>query len=298
MDELELVRLFRRGDVKLNPVARAAARDRLQSHIADGRRAKRNNFFVCYRREDSSAYAGWLTAELGRQFGKQRVFRGVDSGGGVDVRDQVGEVIDSCAVLLAVIGPRWLMVQDESGRRRIDHPDDLVALEIAAALKRDIRVIPVLVAGARMPREADLPVLLAGLAYRTAIELSDAGWERQVTGLLDDLKEVFESTAGTNAYGALPVVRAAATAVLQNQPDERGRRVACATPLVIGDASGPGRTRLLNALVPELQCAAASIQREAKFALRLGLAVLRLQLVDRPTGLVRDDWLNRSSRER
>ena len=47
--------------------------------------------------------------------------------------------------LLAVIGPNWLNAKDESGVRRLDNPDDFVTIEIAAALARDIRVIPVLV---------------------------------------------------------------------------------------------------------------------------------------------------------
>jgi hypothetical protein len=236
----------------------------------------KGNIFICYRHEDSSAYAGWLADALGRQLGKETVFRDVDSQRGVDFRHQVAEAIGSCAVLLAVIGPKWLMVQDESGRRRIDHPRDLVALEISAALKRDIRVIPVLVAGARMPCEADLPQQLAGLAYRTAIELSDAGWDHQISGLVDDLRSV------TGARAAPPSMRSVATAARQNQLDERGQRVARGIPVVIGDASGPGRARLLNALLPELQRAVASMQREAKFAYRLGLAVLQSQARDPP----------------
>jgi hypothetical protein len=60
-------------------------------------------------------------------------------------------------VLIAVIGQRWLNSSDEEGGRRIDHPEDSVRLEIATALKRNIRVIPVLVDGALMPRSSDLP---------------------------------------------------------------------------------------------------------------------------------------------
>jgi hypothetical protein len=161
------------------------------------------NIFICYRHEDSSAYAGRLADELGRRFGKERVFRDAGSQRGVDFRHQIGEAIDSCAVLVAVIGRRWLMVQDESGRRRIDHPADLVALEIAVALERDIHVIPVLVAGARMPREADLPKRLAGLAYRTAVELSDASWDHHIGGLLEDLHELLGEGTGMDAAVAL-----------------------------------------------------------------------------------------------
>jgi hypothetical protein len=56
-----------------------------------------------------------------------------------------------CQVLLAVIGPTWLTVTDERGRRRLDDPDDIVRLEIEAALAREVRVIPILVEGAVMP---------------------------------------------------------------------------------------------------------------------------------------------------
>ena len=250
----------------------------------------KGNIFICYRHEDSSAYAGWLADALGRQFGKGMVFRDVNSQRGLDFRDQVDEAIGTCAVLLAVIGPMWLRVQDESGRRRIDHPRDLVALEISAALKRNVRVIPVLVAGARMPREAHLPEELAGLAYRTAIELSDAGWDHQIIGLVDALWQIFEPGTGAGAFAAPPTMRSAAPAARQYQPDETGQGVARATSGAIGDASGPGRSRLRNALLPEIQRTMASMQREAGFARRLGVALLQSQVHDRRIRIVRDDW--------
>jgi TIR domain-containing protein len=206
------------------------------------------NIFICYRHEDSSAYAGRLADELTRQFGRARVFRDAGSQRGVDFRHQIDDAIDSCAVLVAVIGKKWLMVQDESGRRRIDHPGDLVALEIAAALERDIRVIPVLVAGARMPSEADLPTLLAGLAYRTAIELSDAGWDHQISGLLHDLNHLFGSAAGTSARVASPHPPPGAILAPQDRLDEIHRCIARGTHVAICGAPGIGRTWLLIAL--------------------------------------------------
>jgi hypothetical protein len=293
MDELELIRSFRRDHAKPNPVARAAARDRLLAHIADGspRRVSKGKIFVCYRHEDSWAYAGWLVDALARQFGKDRVFRGIDSQRGVDFRDQADEAIDSCAVLLAVIGPKWLRVQDESGRRRIDHPRDLVALEIATALKRDIRVIPVLVGGVRMPRESDLPELLAELAYRTAIELSDAGWDHQISGLVDDLRQVFESTAGRYSRAALPSVRSLVPAAArQDQLDVRGQSIGRGISVVSGDAPGAGGSRLHEAQLPDLQRAVASMPRMARLARRLGLALLRSQVFDPRIGRARDGW--------
>jgi hypothetical protein len=208
----------------------------------------KGNIFICYRHEDSSAYAGRLADELGRHFGKEKVFRDAGSQRGVDFRDQIDEAIDSCAVLVAVIGQRWLRVQDESGRRRIDHPTDLVALEIAVALERDIRVIPVLVAGARMPREADLPKRLAGLAYRTAVELNDAGWDHHISGLLGDLNQLLGEGIGTGAAVALRGVSPVAIVAPQNYLDEIHRCITAGTHVVIGGAPGLARRWLLTAL--------------------------------------------------
>jgi hypothetical protein len=74
-------------------------------------------------------------------------------------------------LFLAVIGPNWLDVKDESGVRRLDNPDDFVTIEIAAALARDIRVIPVLVDNARMPKADKLPESIRPLVRRNAVEV-------------------------------------------------------------------------------------------------------------------------------
>jgi len=80
---------------------------------------------------------------------------------GVDFAEVITRAVGSCDVLLAVIGPGWLTAPDEAGQRRLDDPDDLVRLEVEAALARDVRVIPVLVEDATMPRRKDLPEDLA-----------------------------------------------------------------------------------------------------------------------------------------
>jgi hypothetical protein len=121
--------------------------------------------FISYRRQESSGLAGRLYDRLAARFGNDQVFMDVDTIAlGVDFAEVIAQAVSTCQVLLAVIGPRWLTVTDEDGRRRLDDPDDLVRLEIAAALERDIRVIPILVEGAAMPRRQQLPEALAGLA--------------------------------------------------------------------------------------------------------------------------------------
>jgi hypothetical protein len=47
--------------------------------------------------------------------------------------------------------------RSEDGTRRLDDPDDFVRLELEAALARGIRVIPVLVDRAPLPRSDSLP---------------------------------------------------------------------------------------------------------------------------------------------
>ena len=54
---------------------------------------------------------------------------------------------------------RWLEAAGADGRR-LDDPGDFVRLEIEAALTRGVRVIPVLVDAAWMPRPDQLPACL------------------------------------------------------------------------------------------------------------------------------------------
>jgi hypothetical protein len=72
----------------------------------------------------------------------------------------------------------------------LENPDDLVRLEVATALSRNIRVIPVLVEGATMPTAEELPADLAGLARRNAIEISDVRFKFDVKRLVETLERV------------------------------------------------------------------------------------------------------------
>jgi hypothetical protein len=65
--------------------------------------------------------------------------------------------------------------------------DDPKRLEVAYALRHDVRVVPVLVAGATMPAERDLPPDLADLAHRNPWQLSDERWTSGVDALAEAL---------------------------------------------------------------------------------------------------------------
>ena len=149
------------------------------------------SIFISYRREDSAGYSGRLHDRLSARFGAQEIFRDIDAiGYGEDYVKTIDEAVGSCAALIAVIGNRWLSAMDNQGVRRLTCPKDFVRLEIGAALSRNIKVIPVLVQGAKMPSEEELPQELIALAKRNALELSDARWDYDCSRLNETLSGV------------------------------------------------------------------------------------------------------------
>jgi TIR domain len=169
-----------------------------------------SRIFVSYRREDTAYPAGWLFDRLVDHFGNGQVFKDVDSIElGDDFVEQITAAVGSSAVLLAVIGKRWLTVTGEKRQRRLDDPADFVRLEIEAAFARGVRVIPVLVEGARMPHVAQLPPSLAQLAHRQALELSPNRFGSDTARLLEvldrTLKEMAVGPAGPPAGTGSPL---------------------------------------------------------------------------------------------
>lgn len=145
-----------------------------------------NTIFISYRRRgESTGYAGRLADRLKRAFGEDEYFRDLeDIKPGTDFGDVIDEHLACCKVLLVVIGKDWLTLADASGRSRLSDPRDWVRLEVEGALKRDALVLPVLVGGATMPGEDQLPEPLRILSRRQAIELSETRWDYDVEQLL------------------------------------------------------------------------------------------------------------------
>lgn len=145
--------------------------------------------FISYRRDDSAGHAGRIYDRLEEYYGPDRVFRDMeDIVAGDDFVDTIRTTIDVYEVMLVVIGPTWLNITDANGRRRLEDPEDFVRLEVAAALQRTgVRVIPVLVNGARMPHAEELPPPLAPLAWRHAHEVLDTRFVADVDHLIKTL---------------------------------------------------------------------------------------------------------------
>jgi hypothetical protein len=147
--------------------------------------------FISYRREDTSGESGRLKDRLEQIFGAENIFYDVETlEAGLNFEESIAKALDESKVLLAMIGPHWLKVADSKGVRRITKSDDWVRKEIAGALQRGLRVIPILVNEAEMPNEEDLPDDLKKLTLKHAQELSSSRWNYDVGELTKVLKKI------------------------------------------------------------------------------------------------------------
>ena len=140
--------------------------------------------FISYRRDDAAGYAGRLEEALEKRLGQGSVFRDViDIAPGADFVEAIRARLSGAQTVLVLIGPRWAG-GDTPGARRLDDAQDFVRLEVQVALDSGARIVPVLLPGARMPTENELPAPLQPLARRHALSLSDTHWAADIERLL------------------------------------------------------------------------------------------------------------------
>jgi hypothetical protein len=148
-------------------------------------------------------------------------------------------------VLLALIGDRWLTITGADGVRRLDDPEDFVRVEIEAALARNVLVVPILVAGAKMPSAGDLPPSIAGLVRRQALELSPNRFDTDLSRLL----KVLGSTLVTEAP------KAPGQGEQARGSDSRRNMMASGR----SDSSAPARRKTNSLAIVAIICAALSL---------------------------------------
>jgi TIR domain len=165
-------------------------------HANEGRVS---SVFISYRRQTASGEARALFKDFVAKLGENSVFMDVDSISlGRDFRNELQRTVAACDVMLVLIDKEWAAAKDERGRVRLENADDFVRMEVEAALKRDIVVIPVLIQGARMPAAEELPAAISNLAYRNAFELSHTRWESDVREMIRRLNLNVAGQVGTD----------------------------------------------------------------------------------------------------
>jgi len=181
---------------------------------ADAEDVVTGRIFINYRRGDDQAAAGRLYDRLLQHFDREQLFMDVDAiEPGVDFVKSLDEQVAACIAFIAVIGPRWLNARNNDGNPRLDNPTDYVRVEIESALKRDIRVIPVLVDGASMPRPSDLPPSLQALARRNAVEIA----HHRFAADCDDLARHIKRALGVAITPSAPAQLSVSSSVPQEK---------------------------------------------------------------------------------
>ena len=160
--------------------------------------------FISYRRDDTAGYARAICDELATHLGADRVFIDVDDiQPGQPFEQVIQREVGAANVLLVLIGRRW-RGEREGAPPRLDEASDLVRREVAAGLASTARVIPVLLDGAAMPTEAQLPTDLRALAGRSALAIDN-------TRYADDMHRLLAAVREALGEAAVPVKTPAAT---------------------------------------------------------------------------------------
>jgi hypothetical protein len=185
---------------------------------------------ISYRRDDSLDITGRIFDRLAGHFGREAVFRDIDSiPPGADFRRHIDRVLDESDIILAIVGPRWIGPDDEQSR--LANPADLVRLEIETALRKDKPLIPVLVSRAAMPQPEALPDSLHDFIYRHAVQV-DSGQDFDVhlgrlIRAIDRIVTIDEAPAADQAGQG---VTAAIEAVARMEPTSQMQPPAAPVP--------------------------------------------------------------------
>jgi hypothetical protein len=148
-----------------------------------------DKIFLSYRRFDTAGTTGRLHDYLVKEFGEKMVFKDVnDIPAGVDFRKVLGKEILESKIVLVMIGQHYTSVKNNNGERRLFDHNDFVRIEVETAIHMNKIVIPVLVDGAVMPSNNDLPTELQDLVNFNAVVISHDRWKSDVGELMKKIR--------------------------------------------------------------------------------------------------------------
>jgi hypothetical protein len=172
-----------------------------------------SELFVSYRPEDARWAAGRICDRLLAEFGEGKVFLDtIAIEPGEDFVETIGARVEACRIVLAIIGPNWLDIL----RARLRQPNDYHRIELAQALKRGVRVVPLTIDEAVMPGEAELPAEIATLARRHAVPVRADTFRSDIAPLAEFLRRALsEAPPAVSAERPAEPPRATAPASLR-----------------------------------------------------------------------------------
>lgn len=186
--------------------------------------------FLSYRQVDSVGTTGRLRDRMANKFGTNKVFLDFNSiPAGEEFMGFIDRKLKVANVQLVIIGPHWLTVTDDRGRR-LDNADDPVAHEVERGLlTKGLRIIPVMVDGATLPKSEQLPTQLQSLLQRNARTIRNDRFDDDIDELIRQIgrsrihpKENKRLYAG---LGVLALTIGAPVTAVQLRSDGGGTRV-------------------------------------------------------------------------
>lgn len=218
--------------------------------------------FISYRRRDTRYPAAWLDERLVSHFGRSHVFKDVDSiKPGEDFVEAISRAVNECHTMLVVIGNDWLNKPSHLARASAVPSIDFVYLEIEQALSHGLRVIPVLIDGASMPSEAQLPPSIVALARRNAIELHANHFNADFDRLLPVIQQARQSAE--HAASISPSIRRASLSGQLGDSSPPTQLPSPAEPTVINNVIPTGSRARRKARVPSPSSAETWTVRES-----------------------------------
>ena len=165
--------------------------------LVEQKRLRRQGIFISYRRADSVATAGHIHEKLVERFGAETVFIDVDNiPPGEDFAEYYKNWLkNKAAIVLIIIGKTWASIKsgdNKDGAPRLHQEDDHVRIEVATALAmNELKVIPVLVDDADMPKREDLPESLHRLPQLNASKLRHGNdFRSDITRLITAIESI------------------------------------------------------------------------------------------------------------
>ena len=106
--------------------------------------------FINYRRDDTQAMAVVLEKFLHRAFVDLHVFLDYEGIKAEPWPGKLQQALSESALVITLVGPKYLRIHNEHGERRIDEANDWVRQEIESAVEQNKILVPLLVEGATM----------------------------------------------------------------------------------------------------------------------------------------------------
>ena len=152
--------------------------------------AVQRKIFISYRQADNPDFVDRIRDRLTAKYGDDNVFMDfVSIPPGVQFVDYIRESMRKCDAVVAIIGPKWVELFQEKAAK---FQDDYVRIELGLALELKKPILPICIAGAKVPAESVLPPELRPLLGFNFAFLDRTTFADRIGRVLQGLEEAIQ----------------------------------------------------------------------------------------------------------